>query len=297
MIKLYNLKTKDYEIEKVAGEGAMNFLYSSNIIGNLGLELLVKRKIFSAIAGKYCDMNMSKSKISGFIKDYNINMDESLLNEGEFSNFNHFFTRKLRDEARNFNKEENLFLSPCDARMKVWENIDIDKVVQIKGMNYKLSELVPDNELTNLYQGGTCILLRLAPVDYHRFHFMDDGFCTQSTLINGDYYSVNPIALKAVANAFCRNKREYSVLNSQNFGKVLYVEVGATSVGAIVQTYDCKKEIKRGDEKGYFKFGGSTVILFVQKGYIEINKEITEQIDNDIEVRVFAGDVIGKKVK
>lgn len=136
-------------------------------------------------------------------------------------------------------------------------------------------------------------MLRLAPVDYHRYHFIDGGVCGESRRIKGSYYSVNPIALETVVNVFCRNKREYSILHSENFGKILSVEVGAASVGSIVQTYIPGKKVDRGDEKGYFKFGGSTVLLFLEKNRAVIDRDILEQTQIGYETRVLAGERIG----
>ena len=293
MIKLYNRATKEYEIEKVAGEGLMKHLYSTTL-GKLQLEFLIKRKLYSALTGVLCDTRLSAGKIQWFAKEYGI--DLSLCEEGveNFKSFNHFFTRKLKPEARPFAADTELLLSPGDGRMRAWMDIDMEKLVQVKGLSYSLKNLLADEQLASQYQGGIYVLLRLAPVDYHRFHFIDNGICTASKKIKGYYYSVNPIALSTIPTVFCQNKREYSILDSEHFGKILYMEVGATSVGSIVQTYQPGAEIRRGDEKGYFKFGGSTVILFLEKDVACIDEEIIEQTALGFETRVLAGEPIGK---
>ncbi|MCX7920554.1 MAG: phosphatidylserine decarboxylase [Clostridia bacterium] len=295
MIKLYNRSTKGYDIEKVAGGGMIGSLYNSKL-GKAGLELLVKRKIFSVLTGLFCDRGISAGRIKRFVEDYNIDMGECPHSVDDFRCFNDFFTRKLKSEARPFNSDTSLLLSPGDGRLRVWKDIDIDKLVQVKGITYSLKELLADEKLAEKYRGGVCMILRLAPVDYHRFHFIDRGTCTESKRINGFYYSVNPVALNSIPRAFCMNKREYSILHSDNYGDVLYMEVGATSVGSIVQTYKPNAKLKRGDEKGYFKFGGSTVILFMEKGTVAVDEDILEQTDMDLETRVLAGEVIGKKL-
>ena len=294
MIKVYNRKLKKYEIEKVAGGSLLKALYG-NPIGRVGLELLVKRKFYSHLTGILCDTRISSKNIASFIKNFDIDMSTSSVKEGEFNTFNQFFTRKLTKEARPFQEDPNLLLSPGDGRLKAWENIDMDKVLQVKGQTYSLKELLNDADLARKYQQGTCILLRLAPVDYHRFHFIDDGVCSDSKKINGHYYSVNPIALNSIPKVFCQNKREYSLFSSKNYGDILYMEVGATSVGSIVQTYKVGEPIKRGDEKGYFKFGGSTVILFLEKGLAHIDNEILNQTEMGYETRILAGECIGTR--
>lgn len=294
MIKIYNRKNKSYEIEKVAGGGLLKALYG-NPAGRLGLELLVKRRFYSALTGVFCDASISTKNIASFIKNFDIDMSACPREISDFKSFNDFFTRKLTREARPFEKKTDLLLSPGDGRLKAWENIDMNEVTQIKGFTYSLKELFDDAELAEKYQGGTCIILRLAPVDYHRFHFIDDGVCGESRRIKGDYYSVNPIALSAVPKLFCRNVREYSIFASENFGDIAYIEVGATSVGSIVQTYKPGESIRRGAEKGYFKFGGSTVILFLEKGRAHIDKDILEQTEMGVEVKAIAGESIGTK--
>lgn len=292
MIKIYNRKTGKYEEEKVAGGSLLNVLYTTGA-GKLGLELLVKRKIYSALTGFFCETGLSKRSIPGFIKNFDIDMSECENKLEDFKSFNDFFARKLKKTARPFDKPPKYLLSPGDGRLQAWSDIDIDNVIQIKGMSYSLAELLQNSALAKEYDGGTYIILRLCPVDYHRFHFFDNGSCSAPVRVKGEYYSVNPIALSKIPTLFCRNKREYSLYRTDNFGEVLYVEVGATSVGSIIQTFTPEAKVKRGDEKGYFKFGGSTVLLFFKKDTVLINKEILEQTAAGFETKVLAGDAIG----
>lgn len=296
LIKIYNRKTEQYDIEKVAGEGFLNYLYSTQT-GRAGLQLLIKRKIYSSFFGFLCNTRISARKIESFIKEYNINREEFVGSVEEFKCFNDFFTRRLKIGERAFDSNPDLFLSPGDGRIRVWQNIDTDNIIQIKGITYSLSELLENAELSRKYQDGTCIVLRLAPVDYHRFHFMDSGICSESIKVKGAYYSVNPIALDSIPQLFCRNKREYSILKSDNFGDVAYIEVGATSVGSIIQSYTPSKPVARGDEKGYFKFGGSTIVLLLEKDAVQIDEEILMQTEIGYEVKVLAGERIGTKSK
>ena len=157
------------------------------------------------------------------------------------------------------------------------------------------SELLQDNEVYNLYDGGTCLIFRLCPTDYHRFHFIDDGVCGDTTKIKGHYYSVNPIALKNVKKLFCQNKREWSIFHSDNFGDVICMEVGATCVGSILQSYSTNSKITKGEEKGYFKFGGSTVILFFKKDVVKIHEDLLNQTQLGFETSVLMGEKIGLK--
>ena len=295
MIQVYNRKTKSYEEELVAGKKYIEWTYESPIGKNV-TELIAKRKIFSKLYGMYCDTKFSSKKIKSFVDDFNIDMKLAEKNITEFKSFNDFFVRKLTNEARPIDKNPYILISPGDGRLTAYENIDLDNLVQIKGMTYSLKELINDDSIAEKYSNGICIILRLCPTDYHRFHFVDSGIPTKSTEIKGHYYSVNPIALNNIPKLFCENKREWSILHSDNFGDVLTIEVGATCVGSIIQTYSPDKTVKKGDEKGYFKFGGSTTILFLEKDTVKIDSDILEQSKIGFECKVNCGEHIGVKI-
>lgn len=295
MIKCYNRNLKKYENENIAGYSYLKWTYSSPV-GMKLLELIIKKKIFSKLYGEYCNSRLSKKKIHPFIKNFKINMNESVKNETDFKNFNEFFTRKLKPNARPIEENPNHLISPGDGRISAHQNIDMDNIIQVKGITYKLKDLVSDEVISKKFENGSIITLRLSPVDYHRFHFIDSGFCSTPKTINGNYYSVNPIALVRVPDLFCRNERQWSILHSKNFGDILYVEVGATCVGTIIQTYNPHKYVKKGEEKGFFKFGGSTIILFFEKNKIKIDADILEQTKSGFETKVLMGEKIGSKL-
>lgn len=295
MIKYYNRKTKNYEIENVAGEKYLNWIYSSPVGMGL-LETIVKKKLFSSLYGSYCSSSLSKKKVNQFIKEFSINMDEYENNAEDFKSFNDFFIRKVKKTSRPIDMNKNSLVSLGDGKILAYENIHLDKVIQVKGYTYSLRELINDNDAANKYENGICIVLRLCPTDYHRFHFIDSGICTETNKIKGNYYSVNPVALEKVPRLFCENKREWSIFHSDNFGDVLYVEVGATCVGSIIQTYSPNQRVERGSEKGYFKFGGSTVILFLEPNKAFIDEDIINHTKEGIETSVLLGETIGRGI-
>lgn len=295
MIQIYDRKTKTYSVEKVMGGKAIKWSYESPI-GKSLTNLIIKRKIFSKIYGIYCSTPFSKRRIDSFVKNYDIDLNEVNKPKNEFKSFNDFFARTLKSEARPISKNSSVVISPCDGRLLAYTNIDINNLVQVKNLTYSLKELIGNEDLASKYEGGTCLIFRLAPTDYHRFHFVDNGIITKSNNIKGLYYSVNPIALEKIPKLFCQNKREYSILDSENFGKILYIEVGASCVGTIVQSYKPDSYVKRGDEKGYFKFGGSTTILFFEKDKIRVDKDILDQTEKGFECKVVFGEKIGHKL-
>lgn len=295
MIKFFNRLTHKYEIEKVLGDKLIKWSYETPL-GKGATELIIKRKIFSRIYGAYCNTSYSRKKITSFINDFDIDTNILDKNLEDFTCFNDFFIRKLKPEARPINSDKNVLISPCDGRLLAYNNIDINNLVQIKDITYSLEELIGDKELAEKYNNGICLIFRLCPTDYHRFHFIDDGIPTETKKIKGSYYSVNPIAIDKIPKLFCQNKREYSILNSENFGDVLYIEVGASCVGTIIQSYTPNEKVTKGDEKGYFKFGGSTTILFFEKNKIEIDSDILKQTSKGFECKVILGEKIGNKI-
>lgn len=294
MIQVYNRNTKSYETELVAGEKYINWTYESPM-GKGITELIAKKKVFSKLYGKYCDTKLSARKISSFVDEFKIDMNQSKKGIKDFTSFNDFFTRELISNARPISNDPDILISPGDGRLSAFENIDLDNIVQIKGLTYSLRELIKDDSIASKYKNGVCLILRLCPTDYHRFHFVDSGKIGSNHKITGSYYSVNPVALKNIPKLFCENKREWSILESDNFGDILTIEVGATCVGSIIQTYNPGSKVARGDEKGYFKFGGSTTILFFEKDKVKIDEEIITQTNLGFECIVKLGENIGHK--
>ena len=295
MIQVYNRKTNKYDTENVAGDKYIKWAYESPI-GKSFVELFIKRKLFSKLYGNFCDSKLSVKKINSFIKNFNIDTDIFTNDPSDFKSFNDFFIRKLTPESRPINKDKNILISPGDGRLLAYTNIDINSLIQVKGITYSLSELLEDNPIANEYAGGTCLVLRLCPVDYHRLHFIDDGIPEKSNIVNGNYYSVNPTVLERIPKLYCQNKREWSIFHSENFGDVILMEVGATCVGSIVQTYEPNKKISKGDEKSYFKFGGSTTILFFKENTVTIDDDILIQSSFGFETKVIMGEKIGEKI-
>ncbi len=288
-------KTGELKEEKVPGRIFLQWIYG-NRLGKLTLWALVKRKWFSKVYGKTQDWSFSKRKIEGFVKDQGINMQEAEReNSQDYDSFNDFFSRKLKEEARPMDLREEILVSPADGKLLAYENIDTDQVVQIKGLNYSLEELIGDKALAESYQGGSKVIIRLAPSDYHRFHFPDSGLVGSIKRIKGNYNSVNPLALEKVIRLYVQNKRDITNFISDNFGEVLYIEIGATCVGTIIQSSKENQRVIKGEEKGYFAFGGSTVIMFFKEGKVKIHEDLVKNTKKGLETKVYMGEGVGQK--
>lgn len=295
-IEYIDRKSGNIQIENPPGENFLKFLYH-NPLGKLPLSFLVKRKFLTEIYGKKMRDEKSKSKILPFVKEYNINMEESIKSVEEFNSFNDFFIRKLKSGAREIDTAEDVLVSPADGKILLFNDIKELSKFFVKGNEFTLSEFLQDESLVEKFKNGTMAIIRLAPVDYHRFHFPASGFIGETRKISGYYYSVSPIAIRNNFKIFCENKREYSILKSENFGDILLSEIGATMVGGIVQSYTANSSVKKGEEKGYFFFGGSSCILLFEKDKVLFDSDIVENSSKGIETKIYMGERIGVKKK
>jgi phosphatidylserine decarboxylase len=262
-------------VEKVYGEGAVKWLYGS-LTGEMA-NSLVTTKWASKIYGLMQSSPFSQKKVLPFIDKFQINMDEFEVEEGRnamspYSSFNNFFIRKFKPGKRVF-AEGNIFPAPCEARYFAWDKIDENVSLPVKGKFLSARSLLGNDKWAEAFYEGPGFIARLCPVDYHRFHFPDDGVVLDHYPVHGKLDSVNPIALHKKGRILIDNERYVSILETKHFGKLAYIEVGATCVGKIVQTTRLK-EFSRGEEKGYFLFGGSTVIVLGEKGKIPFHSSV-----------------------
>jgi phosphatidylserine decarboxylase len=274
--------------EKVPGERWLVWLYH-NPVGKATLWTLVKRKMVSTIYGNMMDRPSSVKKVQPFVDEFDIDMD--IVLKEEFNSFNDFFTRKLKDNARPIDTNSAVAVSPADGKLLAYANI-ADSDFIIKGYGFNVESFLNCTELAKNYIHGSMVIVRLAPPDYHRFHFPVNGTVSPITRIDGSYYSVNPIALREMSEILLLNKRVYVVISNPLFGNVIMAEVGATMVGSIVQTFT-GNYVDKGEEKGYFKFGGSTVVLLFEADKIRIDDDLLINTKQGYETEVKVGDRIG----
>lgn len=299
-IKFHNRYTLQNEIEKVYGHKAIEFAYDS--IPGKWLGPIIGSKILSKLYGQSQDSPRSAKKVAPFLKDFFINIADYQKGsfteepfERSFKSFNEFFIRKFKNGVRNFKQEEQLLPACAEARYFGYESIHDQLKIPVKGSMLDASKLLQNEKWNEVFQGGPLLIARLCPVDYHRYHYSDEGQTLDAYRIRGDLHSVNPIALKYRPDIFIKNERRVSILETKNFGKLAYIEVGATCVGKIVQSFDEKKSFKRGDEKGYFLFGGSTVIICGEKEKWKPCSDILKNTEQGIETYIHLGDVVGER--
>jgi len=276
------------EQERICPERLMRLIYE-NPVGGAGLLWLVKRKAVSRLYGLYCRTPISAKAIPQFIEKYGVDMTGC---DGNYKNFAQFFSREKADV--NFPANDITLGSPCEGLVSIFSNLQPAQAIAAKGARFSLEELFADAALAQEYAGGTMVSIRLTPANYHRMHFFDDGVIKSARLIDGDLYSVSPLALKRVLKLYCRNKRALIQFSTKNFGDVILVEVGATFVGSIVHCFEENDEVERGNVASYFLPGGSLVLMFLKKGAFKPSKELLAHSMDGIETKIPIGTSIGE---
>lgn len=292
----YDRKLNQIEKEKIEAHSFLSLLYSHNFLSRFFLKLISKNPCVSRFYGWLQSRKLSKYRIKKFIRNHAIDTNQFAPIE-TFSSFNDFFIRKLNPNARTFSLDPKIAIIPADSRCLVFPNLWEVQGFYVKGEKFSLINFLKDKSLFDSYIEGSMAIFRLAPQDYHRFHFPCDGIAQKARLINGYLYSVNPIALKKNIQIFCQNKRMITEIDSTIFGKIQMIEIGATNVGTIHQTFSENGEAKKGDEKGYFSLGGSSVVLLFEKNKIVFDEDLIEHSQENIETKVSFGSSLGKSLK
>ena len=258
--------------EVILGERYIRWAYQDST-SSFVERLLFKSTLFSKIMGFWYDSFLSRGKIETAIKELGIDESEFLQHKSSYRTFNDFFIRHLKPEARPYSKDENDIVSPADGRVLVFPELEEDTFAPVKGYPFSIHNMLPG--VSDRYVNGALAIVRLCPADYHRYHFPSSGKIKDSKHINGALHSVNPIALGSGPDVFGENKRSYTLIETEKAGVICFVEVGAFGVGSIVDTYSSQL-VEKMDEKGYFKFGGSTIVLVFEKDKIEFSQDLIE---------------------
>lgn len=266
------------------------FLYRT-VPGRMLLMLLVQPKVSEAV-GYYLSSRASKWIVPYYIRKHKIDMSDIDIPWGGFSSFNDFFTRKRNIEC--FDETCGQLISPCDGFLS-FVRIREDTVLNIKNTRFTLGDLLKDYELAGQFREGCALIFRLTPANYHRYCYVANGKIILYRKIQGMLHSVRPIAIRTVP-VFAQNSREYQVLGTECFGTVIQMEVGALLVGKIRNDVSALKSgyVWRGKEKGYFEFGGSTIIILLQKNTICFNENLNKKQNNNGEIPVCMGEFVAK---
>lgn len=291
-IRYLNRSTGTVEKEDIYGEHWLRFTYEKPL-GKLFLWFLVKRKLFSSWYGYRADRSSSKSKVQPFVEKFGVNQEEFLDPLDSYQTFNEFFYRKLKPEARPIDNSFDSMVFPADGRHLGFQDISKINQIYVKGQAFDLNSFLQSSKLAKIFEGGSLVISRLCPVDYHRFHFPADGEYNGTDLINGSLYSVSPIALRQNISYFWQNKRYLSLLCNPSFGQIAQVAVGATCVGTATFTSLEKDYAKKGDEWGYFSFGGSCIVTLFEKGRVALSQDLINASNRGLELYAKMGEKMG----
>ena len=264
----------------------LSFLYT-NIFGRMLLKPLIQPQ-FSKLAGRYLSSAHSKWLISKFIERNEINMD--IYEECDYSSFNDFFTRKIKPDCRPVPEDLDVLISPCDCLATVYP-IQENTTFSIKNTEYTLRSLLRSPRLAKRFRGGYAYVLRLTVEDYHRYLYSVSGKQSKNYHIDGTFHTVNPIANDYLP-IYKENTREYTVIHSKEFGDVLQMEVGALLVGKI-SNHKQSTVVTRGEEKGFFEYGGSTIVVLTQKGRVTPRSDLLTNSKNGYETKVLQAHPLG----
>ena len=253
----------------------------SHVLGRCVLKVLTLPFV-TRLGGWYMNSSLSKGRIASFIKSQNIDMSQ--YEEKDYVSYNDFFTRKIKEGKRVIDEDNSHLIAPADSKLSYYP-IDDDTILTIKDSHYSMKDLLKSERLAKDYQGGVCLIFRLTVDDYHRYCFLDSGTKEEDVYIPGVFHTVNPIA-NDYYPIYKQNARSYSLLHTDHFD-----EVGAMMVGKI-----CNHQINefvRGQEKGYFEFGGSTIVVLFKKDVVKIDEDIIQNSSYHHETRVLMGEKIG----
>ena len=279
---------KDVDSTKKEEGKLLTFLYRT-VSGRICLKILASRPLSKAV-GAFLDSPLSCFLIGPFLKKNKIDMEEYL--KEDYHCFNDFFCRRINPKKRPVDMHKEALISPCDGLLSVYE-IKKDTVLPIKQSRYRISDLLGKDKVSREFRDGYCLVFRLCVNHYHRYCYLDGGRKGRNIFLPGQLHTVRPIALEKIP-VFVRNCREYTIMDTDNFGKVAQIEVGAMLVGKI-HNNNQEACFLRGQEKGRFLYGGSTIVVLLKKEAVVLRDDLRRTINQGIEHPVKMGEKIGRK--
>lgn len=286
----YRRGSDQKEEEIILGGGLMRWAYQSRA-GRALTGFLFNRRWPSRLAGWYADSRWSRRQIAPVIRNLGIDTGELDAPVESYATFNAFFTRRLKPGARPFALEPAEVASPADGRVLVYPQLQQTTLLPIKGKSFTVDALLGMPAAG--YAGGSLAVVRLCPADYHRFHFPCDARVIAQRRIPGRYHSVNTLVVAMGVDVFSENERQVTLLENEQLGEFALVEVGAFGVGSIVQTFT-GVEVHKGEEKGYFQYGGSTIVLLFRRERVEFCPDLVAHSAEGIETFLRAGELLAK---
>ncbi len=293
-IKFFNREKKCYETEPIYGEGWLRWAYEKPL-GRLSVWAMAKRAWFSRWYGWRMAAPGSRIRVIPFVRKYKLDESEFVKPPEAFESFNDFFIRNLQVEVRPVHSDPAIVVFPADGRHLGFPDVADAPGIYVKGQTFDVATLLAEAEgHETLRKGATVVISRLCPTDYHRFHFPVSGQAGRPFPVSGPLHSVSPIALRRRIDFLLKNKRVITPMDHPVIGRWWQIEVGATNVGSIVQTFRAESQVEKGSEKGFFQFGGSCVVCVFPKGSVTLAEDLVHHSREQIELYAKMGDVLGK---
>ena len=264
--------------------------------GRLLTDLLFSRRVASRAYGWLHNRSWSRRKIRPFAEKLNVDMRESLRGIDEFASFNDFFTREIDLSGRPIDSDPRTCVAPADGRVLAFSPVRTSDTFVIKGSPFDLAGLLGDKALARRFSGGSVLIVRLYLADYHHFHFPDSGVPAPALAIPGRYYPVSPYSTRPRRSFYAENFRMRTLFDSDHFGRIAMVEIGAFTVGSIRQCYPPGAATAKGAHKGFFEVGGSTVVLVFEKGAIRFDDDLPQNTRSGLETYVRLGESVGRVI-
>lgn len=280
--------------ETIEAEWFLRF-FSQNVVGRK-LSFLAKSHLISNLYSFYMNSRLSKHKIKSFVKKYDINMKDFVVPRGGFTSFNDFFIRKLKPGVRPIDLDQSVLVAPADSKLYVISTITDQTRFFVKSEKFCLKTFLGDEQLAKEFENGTLLLFRLAPYDYHRYHFPCDCVPSRHKSISGALESVHPIVYEAGSLPLQTNERHVVLLKTEQFDTVAMVVVGAQMVGQITHSFTPNRSCRKGQEAGYFSFGGSSLVLLFKKGVLAPDEKFVVHSQENFETEVKMGQRVGEKL-
>lgn len=258
--------------------------------GKLCLKILI-RPFVSRLGGFVLKSRFSARFVPGFAERNKIDMTD--YEEKKYCSYNDFFIRKIKPGARPIAKSESALICPCDGKLSV-HRITRDSRFYIKDTEYTVEQLLRSKSLAKRYDNGYAVVIRLTVDNYHRYCYVAEGVKSSNVSLAGCFHTVNPVA-NELHPIYKENAREYTLLQTTKFGTIVMMEVGAMMVGKIRNHHKGPRKVDKGEEKGYFEFGGSTVVLLLQHGKVRLDYDLVENTENGYETIVRMGERIGEQ--
>ncbi len=277
--------------ENIESRSLLHFLYTKSL-GKI-LRCLAITRFVSVIYGWLQASSISRCIIHRFVHKHAIKLSDFEEPKNGYCSFNDFFIRRLKPGARTIDHGESIITSPADAKLFVFRKIADRMTFFVKEMSFDLASFLGDAQLASRYNGGTMIICRLAPYDYHRFHAPVKGITSNTVTLSGAYESVNPIVYLTGLQPLLTNLRQRMVIETEANGSVVMVAVGAMLVGSITMTYQPGTLVHKGDELGFFSFGGSTVVMLFEPGTIVLDDALIRHSSQGYETAKVMGESIG----